>query len=101
MAQQQQQELHLHCLVVGAGRLAKKDLFGLCDPYAKITLRRAGTKSVASYQTKTKKRTLNPSWNELFVFDKVHMYEHTHILVTKLTQYSIQVIVYYQRDCFS
>jgi E3 ubiquitin-protein ligase NEDD4 len=71
MAQaQQQQELHLHCLVVGAGRLAKKDLFGLCDPYAKITLR-SGTKSLASFQTKTKKRTLNPSWNELFVFDKV------------------------------
>jgi hypothetical protein len=64
MAQQQQQELHLHCLVVGAGRLAKKDLFGLCDPYAKITLRRAGTKSVASYQTKTKKRVCEYSYNK-------------------------------------
>ncbi|KAI1296918.1 E3 ubiquitin-protein ligase NEDD4 [Halotydeus destructor] len=58
----------LRIRVVAGHNLAKKDIFGASDPYVKIDLVRNADESVIdSVYTKTKKRTLNPKWDEEFV----------------------------------
>ncbi|XP_071965157.1 E3 ubiquitin-protein ligase NEDD4-like [Antedon mediterranea] len=54
--------------------LAKKDIFGASDPYVKITLLKGGgsIEEILSKQTKTRKKTLNPRWNESFSFRVNH-----------------------------
>lgn len=55
--------------VIAAHNLAKKDIFGASDPYVKIDLIRHEDDTVIdSVYTKTKKRTLNPKWDEEFIF---------------------------------
>uniref|UniRef100_A0AAF5Q0H4 E3 ubiquitin-protein ligase n=1 Tax=Wuchereria bancrofti TaxID=6293 RepID=A0AAF5Q0H4_WUCBA len=48
----------LRIRVVKAERLSKRDIFGVCDPYAVILLKRYGSNTV----------TREPVWNEEFVF---------------------------------
>ncbi|RXG73425.1 E3 ubiquitin-protein ligase Nedd-4 [Armadillidium vulgare] len=60
--------------VIGGSGLAKKDIFGASDPYVKIELvntRNTGSNSddvIDCVLTKTKKKTLNPHWDEEFLF---------------------------------
>ncbi|XP_041030971.1 E3 ubiquitin-protein ligase NEDD4a isoform X1 [Carcharodon carcharias] len=48
--------------------LAKKDILGASDPYAKVTLYDPINGELTSVQTKTIKKTLDPKWNEEFFF---------------------------------
>ncbi|XP_046662602.1 E3 ubiquitin-protein ligase Nedd-4 isoform X2 [Homalodisca vitripennis] len=59
----------LRLRVIGGHQLAKKDIFGASDPYVRIDLNTVnGDETVDSVLTKTKKKTLNPTWNEEFIF---------------------------------
>lgn len=59
----------LRLKVIAGHNLAKKDIFGASDPYTKIDLVQAENgESVDEVHTKTKKRTLNPKWDEEFLF---------------------------------
>lgn len=69
----------LRLKIIAGHNLAKKDIFGASHPYVKIDLVRdqdpeAGT-VIDSVYTKTKKRTLNPKWEEEFIF-RVHPTQH-------------------------
>ncbi|KAL7734679.1 hypothetical protein ACLKA6_010975 [Drosophila palustris] len=67
---------HLRIVVLGGKSLAKKDIFGASDPYVRIDLNTInGDINIDSVLTKTKKKTLNPSWNEEFIF-RVKPSEH-------------------------
>ncbi|CAH1981355.1 unnamed protein product [Acanthoscelides obtectus] len=58
----------------------KKDIFGASDPYVRIDLNTTnGDETIDSVLTKTKKRTLNPEWNEEFIF-RVKPAEHKLVL---------------------
>ncbi|VDM40818.1 unnamed protein product [Toxocara canis] len=57
----------LRVKVVRGERLVKKDIFGVSDPYAVVALHRNGF-LVDKAQTKTRKKTRNPIWNEEFSF---------------------------------
>ncbi|CAK1584034.1 unnamed protein product [Parnassius mnemosyne] len=68
--------LLLRLKIIGAYSLAKKDIFGASDPYVRIELQKIeGDVTVATFLTKTKKKTLNPVWNQEFLF-KVKPQEH-------------------------
>ncbi|XP_065358862.1 E3 ubiquitin-protein ligase Nedd-4 isoform X2 [Calliphora vicina] len=67
---------HLRIVVLNGKTLAKKDIFGASDPYVRIDLNTInGDINIDSVLTKTKKKTLNPTWNEEFVF-RVKPAEH-------------------------
>ncbi|XP_072037626.1 E3 ubiquitin-protein ligase NEDD4-like [Amphiura filiformis] len=61
--------------------LAKKDIFGASDPYVKIRLFRGDrdTGEIATVQTKTIKKSLNPKWHEDFLF-RVNPRDNTLLL---------------------
>ncbi|XP_055542081.1 E3 ubiquitin-protein ligase Nedd-4-like isoform X2 [Wyeomyia smithii] len=62
--------------VVGAHSLTKKDIFGNSDPYVKVDINTiVGDVNIDSMVTKTKKKTLNPVWNEEFTL-RVKPNEH-------------------------
>ena len=70
----------LRLKVVSADNLAKKDIFGASDPYVRIDLVSSSTEEVVdSVLTKTKKRTLNPKWEEEFMF-RVKPADHRLVL---------------------
>ncbi|XP_045777951.1 E3 ubiquitin-protein ligase Nedd-4 isoform X6 [Maniola jurtina] len=59
----------LRLKIVGAYSLAKKDIFGASDPYVRVELQKVdGDVTLETFLTKTKKKTLNPVWNQEFVF---------------------------------
>lgn len=58
----------LTVVVLKARNLPKMDLTGLSDPYVKIYLLYNGQR-IAKKKTHVKKRTLNPVFNESFLFD--------------------------------
>jgi len=58
----------LTVVVLKARNLPKMDFAGLCDPYVKIYLLYDGQR-IAKKKTHIKKRTLNPIFNESFIFD--------------------------------
>ncbi|XP_066594780.1 E3 ubiquitin-protein ligase Nedd-4 [Prorops nasuta] len=59
----------LRLKVVAGHQLAKKDIFGASDPYVRVDLNTInGDVTVDSALTKTKKKTLNPVWEEEFIF---------------------------------
>ncbi|KAH3840508.1 synaptotagmin-4-like [Dreissena polymorpha] len=58
----------LTVVVLKARNLPKMDLSGLSDPYVKIYLLYNGQR-IAKKKTHVKKRTLNPVFNESFLFD--------------------------------
>ncbi|CAO1304308.1 unnamed protein product [Diamesa hyperborea] len=62
--------------VISGKSLAKKDIFGASDPYVRIDLNQiTGDVNIDSVLTKTRKKTLNPTWNEEFIF-RVKPNEH-------------------------
>ncbi|XP_045465845.1 E3 ubiquitin-protein ligase NEDD4 isoform X3 [Harmonia axyridis] len=66
-------------IIRGKG-LMKKDIFGASDPYVRIDLNTiSGDETIDAVLTKTKKKTLNPEWNEEFIFG-VKPTEHKLIL---------------------
>ncbi|XP_060536344.1 E3 ubiquitin-protein ligase Nedd-4 isoform X2 [Cylas formicarius] len=70
----------LHLKVIRGKSLMKKDIFGASDPYVKIDLISASDNSIIdSVLTRTKKKTLNPEWNEDFIF-RVKPADHKLIL---------------------
>ncbi|KAK0173464.1 hypothetical protein PV328_006655 [Microctonus aethiopoides] len=70
----------LRLRVVAGHQLAKKDIFGASDPYVRIDLYSLhGHETVDSVLTKTKKKTLNPVWDEEFIF-RVKPAEHKLVL---------------------
>ncbi|XP_065219668.1 E3 ubiquitin-protein ligase NEDD4 isoform X1 [Planococcus citri] len=57
----------LHLKILAGYKLAKKDIFGASDPYVKIDVATLNEEQVIdSVFTRTKKKTLNPVWNEEF-----------------------------------
>jgi len=58
----------LTVVVLKARNLPKMDITGLSDPYVKIYLRYNGQR-IAKKKTHVTKRTLNPVFNESFIFD--------------------------------
>ncbi|XP_022252052.1 E3 ubiquitin-protein ligase Nedd-4-like [Limulus polyphemus] len=68
----------LRIRVIAGHDLAKKDIFGASDPYVRIDLMRNEAETgnnnreeenvIDSVYTKTKKKTLNPKWDEEFIF---------------------------------
>ncbi|XP_067120277.1 synaptotagmin-4-like [Centruroides vittatus] len=58
----------LTVVVLKARNLPKMDITGLCDPYVKIYLL-YNNQRIAKKKTHVKKRTVNPVFNESFVFD--------------------------------
>ncbi|KAF7279807.1 E3 ubiquitin-protein ligase Nedd4 isoform X7 [Rhynchophorus ferrugineus] len=72
----EEQTSKLHIKVIKGKSLMKKDIFGASDPYVKIDLMPvSGDEIIDSVMTRTKKKTLNPEWNEDFIF-RVKPSEH-------------------------
>lgn len=71
----------LRLRVVAGHQLAKKDIFGASDPYVRIDLYSLhGHETVDSVLTKTKKKTLNPVWDEEFIF-RVIIYLYFYVVI--------------------
>ena len=61
--------------MIAGHQLAKKDIFGASDPYVRVDLNTInGDQIIDSALTKTKKKTLNPVWEEEFIFRVSLMY---------------------------
>ncbi|KAL7677376.1 hypothetical protein ACOME3_003612 [Neoechinorhynchus agilis] len=59
----------LRIKIVGASGLARRDIFGLSDPYVKLILQTTTNRTIIdSAKTRVIPRTLNPQWNEEFLF---------------------------------
>lgn len=59
----------LRLKVIAGHHLAKKDIFGASDPYVRVDLNTInGDQTIDSALTRTKKKTLNPVWEEEFIF---------------------------------
>ncbi|KAI0237295.1 E3 ubiquitin-protein ligase NEDD4 [Lamellibrachia satsuma] len=58
----------LHLKLVEGLNLAKKDIFGASDPYVQITVDKGLPFFEVRQSTRTIKKTLNPKWNQDFVF---------------------------------
>lgn len=61
----------LRLKIVKASDLQRRDIFGgLCDPYVKISLQtnEARNQVVDIARTRTVSKTLNPMWNQDFIF---------------------------------
>ncbi|XP_076669215.1 E3 ubiquitin-protein ligase Nedd4 isoform X4 [Andrena cerasifolii] len=70
----------LRLKVIAGHQLAKKDIFGASDPYVRVDLNTInGNQTVDSALTKTKKKTLNPVWEEEFIF-RVKPVDHKLVL---------------------
>lgn len=70
----------LRLKVISGHHLAKKDVFGASDPYVRVDLNTVnGDDTVDSVLTKTKKKTLNPVWEEEFIF-RVKPVDHKLVL---------------------
>ncbi|XP_061670100.1 E3 ubiquitin-protein ligase NEDD4-like isoform X2 [Syngnathoides biaculeatus] len=65
--------------VIAGMRLAKKDILGASDPYTRLSLYDPISGEIASVQTKTIKKSLDPKWNEDFYF-RVHPSKHRLLL---------------------
>ncbi|CAL1281356.1 unnamed protein product [Larinioides sclopetarius] len=67
---QEEEPSRLLRLKIKAGHnLAKKDIFGASDPYVRVDLFSSDKDTVIdTFCTRTKKRTLNPVWDEEFIF---------------------------------
>ncbi|KAL0279413.1 UNVERIFIED_CONTAM: hypothetical protein PYX00_000980 [Menopon gallinae] len=60
---------NINIKIIGAQNLARKDIFGTTDPYVKIDLNTiSGDLTIDSVITRTRKKTLNPEWNEEYAF---------------------------------
>lgn len=69
MIQRDEATSKLRLRVIAGHQLAKKDIFGASDPYVRVDLNTInGDQTVDSALTRTKKKTLNPVWEEEFVF---------------------------------
>jgi len=70
----------LRLRIIAGHNLCKKDIFGASDPYVRIDLVATdGEEVIDSVLTKTKKRTLNPKWDEEFIF-RVKPSEHKLVM---------------------
>lgn len=60
----------LNVVIVSATHLASKGIFGASDPYIKATILEPGNRKakIAEIKTKVKKKTLNPHYDEDFMF---------------------------------
>ncbi|WAQ98408.1 NEDD4-like protein [Mya arenaria] len=60
----------LRIKVISGTNLAKKDIFGASDPYVRITLFRGDREAgcIDNVHTNTIKKSLNPKWEEEFLF---------------------------------
>uniref|UniRef100_A0A3Q2YKT6 E3 ubiquitin-protein ligase n=1 Tax=Hippocampus comes TaxID=109280 RepID=A0A3Q2YKT6_HIPCM len=65
-------------VIAGIG-LAKKDILGASDPYTRLSLYDPCSGEIATHQTKTIKKSLDPKWNEEFYF-RVHPRKHRLLL---------------------
>ncbi|XP_041354322.1 synaptotagmin-10-like [Gigantopelta aegis] len=83
-----QEEGSLHVFIIRAEDLPAKDFSGTSDPYVKVYLL---PDRKTKHQTKVHRKTLNPDFNELFVFTV--QYEH---LASRTLQFSL-----YDFDRFS
>ena len=67
--------------------MAAKDANGLSDPYVRVTLL---PDKKHRLETKIKRRTLNPRWNETFYFEGTKM----HKMTFRPTSKSLEVVFY-------
>lgn len=68
-SQREEATSKLRLKVIAGHQLAKKDIFGASDPYVRVDLNTInGDQTMDSALTKTKKKTLNPVWEEEFIF---------------------------------
>ena len=61
----------LYLTIIGGEGLVSKDANGLSDPYTKVEIRDSEGNSLYKRDTKVIRKTLNPTWNERSVFNKV------------------------------